>query len=143
MTEKPPSDLADHAEVFSRRWRDRLEEYCTLRMDELGIPQDLNGEPNYAGDGHWWSFNPGGRIGGNTISGIVMDSGVLNAELLNGRKGGRLWRRATLRDRIDAVIAHEYEESRCGDHAKALKAAAKTELPITQGARRICKAMAK
>jgi hypothetical protein len=143
MTEKPPSDLADHAEDFSHRWCDRLEEYCTLRMDELGIHRDLNGEPNYAGDGRWWSFNPGGRIGGNTITGIVVDSGALNPALLRGKKGERLWRQSRLRDRIDAVIAHEYEESRCGDHVKALKAAATTELPITDGARRICRAMAR
>jgi hypothetical protein len=141
--EKPHADPADHAEDFSRRWRDRLEEYCTLRMHELGIDKDLNGEPNYAGDGKWWSFNPSGRIGGNTISGIVVDSGALNPELLKGQKGSRHWREARLRDRIDAIIAHEYEESQCQDHVKALKAAAKTELPITEGARRICSAMAR
>ncbi len=140
---KPSTDPADHAEDFSRRWRDRLEEYCTLRMDGLGIHRALIGEPNFAGDGRWWAFNPGGRIGGNTISGIVVDSGVLNPELLKGQKGGRLWRKARLRDRIDAVIAHEYEESRCQDHMKALKAAAKTELPITAGARKICRVIAR
>ena len=143
MTEKPPTESADHAEDFSKRWCDRLEEYCTLRMDELGIHRDLNGEPNYAGDGRWWAFNPSVRSGGNTISGIVVDSGALNPELLKGRKGGRLWREARLRDRIDAIIAHEYEESRCSDHSRALKAAAKTQLPITEGARRICRAMAR
>ena len=52
-------------------------------------------------------------------------------------------RKARLRDRIDSIIAHEYEESRYGTHADALKAAAKTELPITDEARRICRAMAR
>jgi hypothetical protein len=68
----------------------------------------------------------------------VVDSGVLNPELLKGRRGARLWARARLRDRIDAIISHEYEELRHGgDHAAAIKAAAKTELPITEMARRI------
>jgi hypothetical protein len=66
------SDPADHAEEFSRLWADRLKEYRTLLMDDLGIHRDLNGEPNYAGDGRWWAFNPAGRIGGNTISGIFL-----------------------------------------------------------------------
>jgi hypothetical protein len=28
-----PADPADHAEDFSRRWVDRLDEYCALRTD--------------------------------------------------------------------------------------------------------------
>jgi len=43
-----------------------------------------------------------------------------------------------LKDRIDAIIAHEYAELRAGgQHAKALKAAAKTELQISEEARRL------
>jgi hypothetical protein len=41
-----------------------------------------------------------------------------------------------LEDRIDASIAHEYEELRAGGkHSGALKVAAKTELPISDEAR--------
>jgi hypothetical protein len=52
-------------------------------------------------------------------------------------KGSRVWPKSTLRDRIDAIIAHEYEEDRTGSHEAALKAAPKTGLPVTKGARRI------
>jgi hypothetical protein len=32
---------------------------------------------------------------------------VCNPGLLKGGKGGRIWPKARLRDRIDAIIAHE------------------------------------
>ena len=112
MTEEPPPDLADHAQDFAHRWRDKLEEYCTLRMQELGIPDNMNGQPDYDGDGQWQSFDPAGRTGGSNTTGVVIDSGVLNPDLLKGEKGERLWRRMRLRHRIDAIIPHEYEELR-------------------------------
>jgi hypothetical protein len=43
MAEKPPADAADHAQEFGRRWVDRLDEYCALLMQELGIPEDKLG----------------------------------------------------------------------------------------------------
>lgn len=72
-----------------------------------------------------------------------MNSGCLNPDLLKGQKGGRVWARSRLRDRIDAIIAHEWAEDRTQDHGSALKAAARTELPVTDGAKRILKAMAR
>ena len=49
-----------------------------------------------------------------------------------------------LKDRIDAIIAHEYEELRAGgNHVEAIKAAAKTELPISDEARRLNRARAR
>jgi hypothetical protein len=48
------------------------------------------------------------------------------------------------KDRIDAIIAHEYEELRPGGkHADALKAAARTDLPISDEARRLNRARAR
>ena len=59
-------------------------------------------------------------------------------------KGGRIYSKLTLRERADAIIAHEYEELLAGgDHAKALKAAAKTKLPILPNSRRLNRAMAR
>src|SRR5262249_44410071 len=81
--------------------------------------------------------------GGCTSRGITVNSGVLDPELLKGQKGGRLWPKARLRDRIDVVIAHEWAEDETLDHGAALKAAARTELPVSDGARRILKAMAR
>jgi hypothetical protein len=49
-----------------------------------------------------------------------------------------------LKDRNDAIIAPEYEELRAGgNHAEALKSAARTELPISDEARRLRRAMAR
>jgi hypothetical protein len=48
-----------------------------------------------------------------------------------------------LKNRIDVIIAHECEVLRRGSHVEALKAAAKTELPISDEARRLCRAMAR
>ena len=143
MIEKPPTDPADHAEEFAHRWRDKLEECCVLRMEELRIPNKQIGEPDYDGDGRWRAFDPAGRTGGSNITGVVVDSGVLNPDRLKGDKGGRIWPKARLRDRIDAIIAHEYEELRTGKHALALKGAAKTKLLISEEARRICRARAR
>ncbi len=83
MSERPPRNFADHAEEFARRYAEDLDWYCTIRMQELGIPED------------------------------------------------------------DAIVAHEWEESKTADHIAALKTAPETELRITEGARRILKAMAR
>ena len=56
---------------------------------------------------------------------------------------GEIWAKARLRDGIDAVIAHEFAESKTIDHVAALKAAAKTRLPVTDGAKQLLKAMAR
>jgi hypothetical protein len=112
-------------------------------MEELGIPGDKIGAPDYERDGSWRAFDPYERKGGTITGGLVVDSGCLNPDLLRGRKGGRLWPRARLRDRIDAIIAHEFEEARHGTHEEALKAAAGTSLAIRDSARRILRAMAR
>lgn len=138
MTEKPP---ADHAEDFSLRYADRLDEYCAVRMAELGIPEHLHGATDFDGSGRWKAFIAHGRSGGNLTGGITVNSGCLNPELLKGKKGVRVFAKARLRDRIDAIIAPEYEEDRLGTHEAALKNAPKTALPVSDGARRILKAM--
>lgn len=142
MTDKPPTDPADHAEDFAHRWSDDLDYLAAQRMTELGIPRHLLGAPDFAGDGRWRAFIAHERMGGNITTGITVNSGILNPELLRGR-GSRVWAKARLRDRMDAVIAHEYEEDRLGSHEAALKRAPKTELPISDRARRILRAMAR
>jgi hypothetical protein len=103
----------------------------------------MNGEPDYEGDGRWRAFDPFGREGGGCVTGVVVDSGMRNRGLLKGKKGGRIYPHMRLRDRIDSSIAHEYEELRHGSHVQALKAAAKTKLPIRDEARRLNRAMAR
>ena len=111
------------------------ETYARKRMRELGIPENQIGQPDYGGDGRLCAFDPHERQGGKNTTGAVVDSGVLNLDLLKGGKGGRIWPCMRLKGRIDAIIAHEYEELRHGgSHAAAFKAASKTELPISDEA---------
>jgi hypothetical protein len=139
-----PKDIADHASAVAQEWEDVGESYVRKRMRELGIPENQSGQPDYDGDGRWRAFDPREKKGGANTTGVVVDSGALNPELFKGKKGGRIYPKMRLRDRIDAIIAHEYEELRhAGSHAAALKAAAKTKLPISNEARRLCRAMAR
>jgi hypothetical protein len=139
-----PADIAEHASQVAQEWRDVADRYVERRNRELGIPDQMNGQPDYAGDGRWHHFDPFGREGGTNTTGVVVNSAVLNPELLKGEKGGRIWPKLRLRDRIDAIIAHEYEELRAGGkHAKAVKNAAKTDLPISAEARRLNRARAR
>ena len=51
MTQTPPEDPAEHAREFALRWRDKLEQHCAVRMEDLGLPDNKIGEPDYAGSG--------------------------------------------------------------------------------------------
>jgi hypothetical protein len=142
--EKPPADPAEHAREFARTWADKLEEHCSIRMQELGISDDMNGQPDFGGNGQWCCFDPYECEGGRNTTGIIVDSGVLNPDLLKGQKGGRLWPKMRLRDRIDASIAHEYEELKAGGkHVEAIRNAPKTELAVSEEARRLNRARAR
>jgi hypothetical protein len=141
MTDRPPKDPADHAAEFAHRYARDLDAYCAVRMEELGIPERLHGTRDLEGDGRWTAFIARDRQGGSLLEGIAVNSGCLNPQLLKGKPGERIYARASLRDRIDAIIAHEFEEDRLGTHEAALKYGAKTALPVTDGARRILKAM--
>lgn len=137
----PPAEPAEQSAV---EWRDVIEAHVALRNEELGIRDHMNGEPDHHGDGRWRSFHPHGRQGGENTTGVVLDSGLLNPDLLKGEKGGRLWAKARLRDRIDAAISHEYEElMHGGDHSAAIEAAPRTNLSISDMARRINRARAR
>jgi hypothetical protein len=66
------------------------------------------------------------------LLGLTLDAG-------NGKDG-----EMRLKDRIDAAIAHEYEELHAGGkHVQAVKNAAKTELKISTEARRLNRARAR
>ena len=139
-----PADPGLHAQQIAKEWADVAERYVERRNRELGIPDAMNGQPDYAGDGHWVHFDFYEREGGRNTTGVVIDSGVLNPDLLKGLKGGRIWPMMRLKDRIDASIAHEYEELKAaGNHAEAIRNAPKTELPISDEARRLNRARAR
>ena len=105
------------------------------------MPDDIRGI-------EWAAFHPRGTTGGaNSPDGrLIVDAGLLNGDLLKKNyhaNAAGLFAKETLRHRLDSIIAHEETESRLGDHEKALQAAPETELPITERAREICRAMKK
>jgi hypothetical protein len=143
-----PTDPADHAEDFAHRYAERLDWLTGIRMEELGILNDRIGSNDHEHGLSGAAFNPYERDGGgNNPNGLVnVDSGVFNPELMTKaytKKTAKLWRKSRLRDRIDAIIAHEISEADYGTHEAALKMAPKTELPINDRARRILVEMEK
>jgi hypothetical protein len=83
-----PADPGLHTSQIVQEWEDVRESYVRRGNRELGIPEHMNGEPDYAGDGKWRAFDPRGRKGGTNTTGVVVDSGVLNPERLRGEEGG-------------------------------------------------------
>jgi hypothetical protein len=141
-----PADPAVHAARTAHEWADVAETYVQQRMRRLGIPERQIGVRRRERNYRRIAFIPSeGDGGGITPDGINVDSGVLNPQLDAeeiGPRASAIWARARLRDRIDAVIAHEYEESRAGTHEGAEMRAADTALPISDTARRILRARA-
>ena len=80
------------------------------------------------------AFNPYECDGGgvNPAGHINLDSGSFNPEQITkqyGRKAGKVWAKAPLRDRWDALVAHEDTERRHdGDHYAAVEHAPETDL---------------
>lgn len=144
--EQPPPDPADHATDFARRHADRLDEYSAVRMEELGVPRDQIGASDHERGVPWRAFFPHERDAGGVSPGgrINIDSGVLNPEQMKGLgDASEAWEHARLRDRIDATIAHEFEEARHGTHEAAVQHAPDTELPISRAARELARKIRK
>ncbi len=150
-----PADPSEHAEDFAIRHDRPLEVYSRGRMRELGIPDNRIGAYDCDFDFRHAAFFPKERTGGENSPGarINLNSGILNPELLATRFGpdvSQVWEKSRLRDRMDAVIVHEDIEGLevaegCGfeaAHATAIARAPETLRPITEGARRILRAMA-
>jgi hypothetical protein len=141
-----PADPAEHAVLSAHELADAAETYVQKRMRQLGIPERQIGVQRRERNFRRAAFVPSERDGGGiTPDGINVDSGVLNPELNAeeiGPHAAAIWEKARLRDRIDAVIAHEYEESLAGTHEGAEMRAADTALPISDKARRILRAIA-
>ena len=140
-----PADPALHARRFANEYADRLENYVEGRMHALDVAGEQIGLPDLSRGLPWAVFHPNGVTGGSVIGEkIAVNSGVLNPELLDERYGpvvGKTWAKSRLRDRIDAVIAHELAESRTGTHEGAEALAAETALLVSEGTRRILRAM--
>jgi hypothetical protein len=158
LTEKPPgmigtppsarqipADPVAHARQFANEYVDILENYVEGRMHALGIAEHHIGLPDLSRRLPWATFHPNGTTGGSVIGPkIAVNSGVFNLELLRERYGSEVAEtraRSRLRDRIDAVMAHEIAEAQTGTHEGAEELAAMTDLPVSKGARRILRSM--
>jgi hypothetical protein len=139
-------DPAAHATDFATRYVCHFERIIGQRMRDVGVPNHLIGDMPLGGGPRSVFHIQAGTGGGVTVGrGINVDSGVLNPNLLGdpaSSQAARLWSRARLRDRIDAVIAHEYEEAIRGKDALARQHAPTTSLNISDEARAILRAMA-
>jgi len=136
---------AAHATDFAARHADVFEGIVRKRMCDVGVPDDLIGDTPLGG-GVRRAFDPDADTGGGVTvgRGINVDSGILNPYLLGDPATGgaaRAWYRARLRDRIDAVIAHEYEECVRGNDQAARQYAPTTILQISPEARAILRQM--
>jgi hypothetical protein len=137
-----PIDVAD----FANRYQESLSRTIGNRMRQIGVPDEMIGVK-------WCGVDPGAfvryqppQLGGNIRvgiggkPGINVDAAVFDA---NAPKVRNLpsWKTSRLRDRIDAVIAHEYTEvlapSGVDFHIHALKNAENTPLKISSLARQI------
>jgi hypothetical protein len=116
------------------------------RMHALDIAEDPIGLPDASRGLSWATFHPNGTTGGSVVGeNIAVNLGVFNPELLTERYGGEIgttWAKSRLRDRIDAVIAHEVAEGQAGTHEGAEALAVETTLSVSEGTRRILRAMA-
>jgi hypothetical protein len=142
----PTTDPAAHAVDFATRNANAFEQIVQRRMRDVGVPVHLIGDTPLGG-GMRRAFHPDERMGGGvTVArGISVDSGILNPELLGDPAAGgtaQAWAKARLRDCIDAVIAHEYEECTRGTDAAARQHAPTTILRIPGEAGAILRQMA-
>jgi hypothetical protein len=149
MVGVPPSarqvsaDPALHAVDFSHRYAEPMDYHVANRMMELGIPANRIGSSDVDLGIRHAAFHPQDRIGGSNSPGgrLTVDSGVFNPELMAGNHAAKVWPRSRLRDRLDAIIAHEYEEAQGDGHMAALARGPDTELPIREGARELLRSM--
>jgi hypothetical protein len=138
-----PIDHADHAADFAARYAEPMNYLVEQRMVDLGIPPDQIGSSDRNHGIQHATFMWRDRIGGSNGAGgrLTVDSGIFNSDLMAGLPCESEWRDARLRNRLDAIIAHEYEEARDGSHENALERAPTTELPISEASRKLLHSM--
>jgi hypothetical protein len=145
-----PADPAEHARQFATDWADRFEAYARRRMREVGVPEGWIGNVDVEHRIDRRTFFPHESAGGYNVHqrGINLDSGILNPNLIDARAEPELssaWRKARLRHRADAVIAHEFEEASTAlplQHEEAKRKAPETRLDIDEEARSLLRVAA-
>ncbi len=150
MTSRSSNQPSTKVAEFAHEYGNDLKVAIGNRMRQIGVPE------KYIGINGAWGVEDGpfdlnsyrGGINlrentrGNTLPGIQVDLGALDPEFPNMAAVSPTWSTASLKDRVDAVIAHEYTEVVSSQpisqaHYDALKNAANTALNITSKARQI------
>lgn len=146
---RPPPEVI----AFAKEWADQLNEAIANRMRAVGVPEEMigiRGMPYEDAGAFVRTHALGGsnnNIPGRGVigkgPGINVDIAVLDAQFAE-MSGVLSWARGSLKDRIDAVIAHEFTEvqtyqpmSGLTPHRNAIKSAPETLLNISSRARRI------
>lgn len=145
--DKPPETPAEHAVDFSRRYADDLDIVAGQAMLDLGLADEQMGGRDPSRNSEHHCFFPTERSGGtvNHVGQVTLDSGLMNPALLDtnyDQLAQEAWRHTRLRDRAQAIIAHELAEAEYdGDHELALIAGPETELPVSHAARELLRRM--
>jgi hypothetical protein len=143
---QPPVAVVD----FADRYHEPLNRAIANRMRQVGVPDEMIGFKYPGVDEGAFVRYPTAQVGGNinphTFPGrrpaINLDCGVLDVSHPAMSKVPS-WSQASLRDRIEAAVAHEYTEALAKPmpglsfHDQALKFAPETALDISSGARQI------
>src|SRR5690242_11163334 len=110
--ETPPSDPADHAQDFARRYAEPMDYHAAQIMLDLGIPLEKIGTLDPVQEYKHAAFHPTESSGGSvTPDGrITLDSGVMNLDGMEKpyrEEARKVWAASRLKDKMEAVIAHE------------------------------------
>lgn len=141
-----PDDPGDHAKDFANRYWDLLDAIARKRMKELGVPEDRIGMIDADNDYRVAAFHTDQLDGGGVhppTGRINVDAGLLKPGLLAEvmpPEVSSMHDKSRASARLDAIIAHEYEEGRRGSHEEAIEHAPDTTLTIKEEARRLLRA---
>ncbi|MGE0751635.1 MAG: SpvB/TcaC N-terminal domain-containing protein [Variibacter sp.] len=111
--------------------RERLDNAIRQRMDELGIPKNVQ-QPFAVGNKVGNNIRPSGGGPGA----IWIDSGILS-----NTPHWPEWNAANLETRVDAILAHEWAEHQGATHLGAVLTGQETTLKITEQARQLLDSM--
>ncbi len=145
--DNPPTDPAEHAQDFAKRYAQDLDIVAGQTMLDLGLTDDQMGARDHERRSEHYCFFPQDAIGGsvNRAGQVTLDSGLMNPELLAEAydiAAQSAWKHTRLKDRAQAIIAHELAEyDHGGDHELALIAGPETKLPISHAARELLRRM--
>jgi hypothetical protein len=141
-----PDDIEEHAKDFAARYWGPLEGIASKRMREVGVPEDRIGMLDTDNDYRLAAFHPHRTMGGEVhhqTGRINLDAGIFIADLLAegmSSEVSSLHAKSRASVRLDAIIAHEFEEGVHGDHVAAVEHAPDTKLTIKEEARRLLRA---